>query len=127
METPPGCAADRHAPALGRDSDQAQGAAFSLQSRRQGGLAAAVRRRCSRRLSIDEKSILVLLRENGSARSSELAERLKKNPGRLNGLMRRFRRTLHAEGHVLFTDEVLPSGETMYRYKRRRSADGRRP
>ncbi len=69
------------------------------------------------RLSIDEKSILVLLRENGSARSSELAERLKKNPGRLNGLMRGLRRTLHAEGHVLFTDEVLPSGETMYRYQ----------
>ncbi|MBL0197147.1 MAG: hypothetical protein IPQ09_23545 [Myxococcales bacterium] len=69
------------------------------------------------RLSIDEKSILVLLRENGSARSSELAERLNKNPGRLNGLMRGLRRTLHAEGHLLFTDEVLPSGETMYRYQ----------
>jgi len=69
------------------------------------------------RLSVDEKSILVLLRENGSARSSELAERLKKNAGRLNGLMRGLRRTLHAEGHVLFTDEVLPSGETMYRYQ----------
>ena len=69
------------------------------------------------RLSVDEKSILVLLRENGSARSSELAERLNKNPGRLNGLMRGLRRTLHAEGCVLFTDEVLPSGETMYRYQ----------
>jgi len=69
------------------------------------------------RLGVDEKSILVLLRENGSARSSELAERLNKNPGRLNGLMRGLRRTLHAEGHVLFTDEVLPSGETMYRYQ----------
>jgi hypothetical protein len=69
------------------------------------------------KLSIDEKSILVLLRETGSARASELAERLKKNPGRLNGLMRALRRTLHAEGHVLFTDEVLPSGETMYRYQ----------
>ena len=69
------------------------------------------------RLSIDEKTILVLLRENGSARASELAERLQKNPGRLNGLMRTLRRTLHAEGHVLFTDEVLPSGETMYRYE----------
>lgn len=68
------------------------------------------------KLSIDEKSILVLLRDTGSARASELAERLRKNPGRLNGLMRALRRTLHAEGHVLFTDEVLPSGETMYRY-----------
>lgn len=69
------------------------------------------------RLSADERSILVLLRENGLARASELAARLKKNPGRLNGLMRSLRRTLHAEGHVLFSDEVLPSGETLYRYR----------
>lgn len=69
------------------------------------------------KLSVDEKSILVLLRETGSARASELAERLKKNPGRLNGLMVALRRTLHAEGHILFSDERLPSGETMYRYQ----------
>lgn len=69
------------------------------------------------RLSLDEKGILVLLRENGSARSSELAERLKKNPGRLNGLMVVLRRTLHTEGYLLFTVETLPSGETMYRYQ----------
>ena len=68
------------------------------------------------RLGNDEKAILVLLRENGSARASELAERLKKNPGRLNGLMRTLRRTLHVEGFVLFENEILPSGETMYRY-----------
>lgn len=68
------------------------------------------------KLSTDEKAILVLLRESGSARASELAERLKKNPGRLNGLMRALRRTLHEHGLVLFSDEVLPSGETMYRY-----------
>ena len=67
--------------------------------------------------AIDEKTILVLLKENGSARAGELAERLKKNPGRLNGLMRTLRRTLHAEKSVLFTDEVLPTGETLYRYK----------
>ena len=69
------------------------------------------------KLSVDEKSILVLLRETGSARASELAERLKKNPMRLNGLMRALRRTLHTAGHILVTDEVLPSGETMYRYQ----------
>lgn len=74
------------------------------------------------KLSADEKSILVLLRDTGSARASELAERLKKNPGRLNGLMRALRRTLHAAGHVLFSDEVLPSGETLYRYQ---SKEGR--
>jgi hypothetical protein len=71
------------------------------------------------RLGHDEKAILVLLKENGSARASELAEQMNKNPGRLNGLMRTLRRTLHAEGLVLFEDEILPSGETMYRYTAR--------
>jgi hypothetical protein len=47
------------------------------------------------RLNIDERSVLVLLRDNGTARASELAEMLKKNPGRLNGLMRALRRTLY--------------------------------
>lgn len=69
------------------------------------------------RLGTDERSVLVLLRENNTARASELADRLKKNPGRLKGLMHTLRRTLHAGGVVLFTDEVLPSGETMYRYQ----------
>jgi hypothetical protein len=69
-----------------------------------------------KKLSEDQKSVLVLLKENGSARASELAERLRKSPGRLNGLMRTLRRTLHAEGVVLYTDEVLPTGETLYRY-----------
>lgn len=69
------------------------------------------------KLSNDEKAVLVLLRENGSARASELAENLKKNPGRLNGLMVTLRRTLHSAGHTLFTDEKLPSGEMMYRYQ----------
>jgi hypothetical protein len=69
------------------------------------------------KLGNDEKSVLVLLRENGSARASELAERLRKNPGRLNGLMVTLKRALHAAGHTLFTDEKLPSGETMYRYQ----------
>ena len=31
--------------------------------------------------------------------------------------MRTLRRTLHAEGFVLFSDEVLPNGETQYRYQ----------
>jgi hypothetical protein len=69
------------------------------------------------KLTNDEKTVLVLLKENGSARASELAQRLNKNPGRLNGLMRTLRRTLHTEGFTLFADEVLPNGETMYRYQ----------
>jgi hypothetical protein len=76
------------------------------------------------RLTPDQKAVLVLLSENGSARSSELAERLKKNPGRLNGLMRTLRRALHAEGLVLFTDEPLPNGETLYRYEPPGSQEG---
>ena len=71
------------------------------------------------KLANDEKAVLVLLKENGSARASELAQRLNKNPGRLNGLMRALRRSLHTEGFTLFTDEVLPNGETMYRYLRK--------
>jgi hypothetical protein len=69
------------------------------------------------KLSNEEKAVLVLLKETGSARASELAERLNKNPGRLNGLMRALRRSLHGAGVVRFTDEVLPSGETLYRYQ----------
>ena len=77
------------------------------------------------RLSRDHKTVLVLLKENGSARASELAGRLKKNPGRLNGLMRALRRMLHEEGVVLFTDEVLPSGETLYRFQPLAGTEGK--
>ena len=69
------------------------------------------------KLTADEKAVLMLLRDNGSARASELADRLRKNPGRLNGLMRTLRRKLHRQGLLLFADEVLPSGETLYRYQ----------
>lgn len=67
------------------------------------------------RLGMDERAVLVLLKENGSARASELAVKLGKNPGRLNGLMRVLKRTLHEAGLRLFTDEELPSGEILYR------------
>lgn len=69
------------------------------------------------KLQKDQKAVLVLLKENGSARATELATRLDKTPNRLNGLMRTLRRTLHEAGFVLFTDEVLPSGETLYHYR----------
>lgn len=70
-------------------------------------------------LSIDEKSVLVLLHDAGSARATELAERLKKNPGRFNGLMVQLRRKLHAAACQLFIDEQLPTGEIRYRYTRK--------
>jgi hypothetical protein len=69
------------------------------------------------RLSADDKTVLVLLRENGTARAGELADRVNKTPGRLTGYMRTLHRTLYEGGHVLFTTETLPSGETMYRYQ----------
>lgn len=69
------------------------------------------------RLTAEQKAVLVLLKETGHARAKELAARLDKNPGRLNGLMRALRRALHEDGYVLFTDEVLPDGETLYRYQ----------
>jgi DNA-binding CsgD family transcriptional regulator len=68
------------------------------------------------KLTDDEKSVLLLLKENGSARASELATRLNKNPGRLNGLIGLLKRKLHGAGKVLFASELLPTGETMYRY-----------
>jgi hypothetical protein len=71
------------------------------------------------KLTRDELAVLVLLQENGSARASELAAKLKKNPGRLNGLMHTLRRTLHVAGLELFSAQTLPNGETMYRYEHR--------
>lgn len=68
------------------------------------------------KLTTDQRTVLVLLKETGSARASELAARLQKNPGRLNGMMVALRRVLFSEGQTLFTDEVLPNGETLYRY-----------
>ena len=68
------------------------------------------------KLSQEQARVLVLLENSESARASELANRLGKSPGRLVGLMVALRRKLHAEGHVLFYDESLPSGETQYRY-----------
>jgi hypothetical protein len=68
------------------------------------------------KLGPDERAILEMLRDAGSARASELAERLGKNPGRLNGLMVKLRRTLHEAGLTLFGDDRLPSGETVYKY-----------
>lgn len=67
-------------------------------------------------LSKEEKTVLVLLRENGSARASELAKKIEKKPGRFNGMMVRLRMRLHEAGVVLFSREVLESGEFMYRY-----------
>ena len=67
-------------------------------------------------LSADERTVLVLLEQNGTARASEIGQRLGKNPMRVNGLMVRLRRSLSATGATRFSNETLPSGETLYRY-----------
>ena len=67
-------------------------------------------------LSVDEKLVLVLLFDNGTARASILASHTGKQPMRLNGMMAALRRKLHAAGTPLFTAETLPDGETQYRY-----------
>lgn len=67
-------------------------------------------------LSEDEKVVLSLIRENGVVRVSVLAERVKRNVGRMGGWMAQLKRKLHAAGVVFFTDEPLPDGEGQYRY-----------
>ena len=65
-------------------------------------------------LSDDERTVLVLLKQNGRATTSELAGRLGKNPGRLKGLMVRLRRRLHGQGLMVFDEEALPTGESSF-------------
>ncbi len=69
------------------------------------------------KLSSDERVFLVLLKENGSLKTSEVATRMNKAPPRVNGMLVQLRKRLHAAGIELFTSETLPSGETLYRYQ----------
>ncbi len=67
-------------------------------------------------LSRDERAVLEQLADVGVARASELAERLRKSPMRLNGLIAKLRRSLHAQGVVCFDSESLPDGDVQYRW-----------
>ena len=69
------------------------------------------------KLATDERSFLVLLKENGSLKTTEIATRMSKPVSRVNGLVVQLRRKLHGAGLELFTSETLPSGETMFRYQ----------
>lgn len=69
------------------------------------------------KLATDERSFLVLLKENGSLKTTEIATRMSKPVSRVNGLVVQLRRKLHTAGIELFTSEQLPSGETMFRYQ----------
>lgn len=67
------------------------------------------------RLAPDERQLLLLVHENGTVRTSELAQRLGKAPLRVNGMARQLKRKLLDMGVVLFRDELLSDGETLYR------------
>ena len=68
------------------------------------------------RLSATEKAVLVLLRQNQSARLSELAEHLDRPLGRLSGLMSKLERRLGESGLRRFERQALEGGEWLYRY-----------
>lgn len=68
------------------------------------------------KLTNDERTFLVLLKENGSLKTSEVVGRMKKTAPRVNGLVVQLRRKLHMGGIELFTIETLPNGETLYRF-----------
>jgi hypothetical protein len=68
-------------------------------------------------LSADERTFLVLLKENGSLKTGEVATRMNKAPNRVNGLLAQLRRKLHGAGLEMFTSEALPNGETLYRFQ----------
>lgn len=69
------------------------------------------------RLGADERTFLVLIAENGSLKTTEIATRMSKPVSRVNGLVVQLRRKLHAAGVELFTSETLPSGETLFRFQ----------
>lgn len=67
------------------------------------------------KLGADERAFLVLLKENGTLRASEVVARMNKPSSRVNGLVAQLRRKLHAASLELFISETLPSGETQFR------------
>jgi hypothetical protein len=67
-------------------------------------------------LSADERQFLTLLRENTVLRMEDLVQQLGKSRVRVSGMARELRRKLHAGGLVMFRDEPMQDGETLYRY-----------
>ncbi len=71
-----------------------------------------------RTLDDDEKRVLVLLVENGSARQSAIAQHLKRSPARVGGLLARLVRKLHDQGVSALRRESLPDGEELFTFER---------
>lgn len=60
----------------------------------------------------------MLLKENGTLKTSEVVLRMRKTAPRVNGLIAQLRRKLHAASLEPFATETLPGGETQFRYTR---------
>jgi hypothetical protein len=67
-------------------------------------------------LDVVERAALVVLHENGSAGTTDLAKALRKPVQRIDGLMTQLHRKLHRANAVRFRREQLPSGEVQYLY-----------
>jgi hypothetical protein len=63
-----------------------------------------------------ERAALVVLHENHTARTQDLARALGKPVQRVDGLMAQLHRKLHRLQAVRFHSEPLPSGELQYHY-----------
>jgi len=61
-----------------------------------------------------ERAALVILQQNGTASTNDLAKALRKPVNRIDGLMAQLHRKLHRMKAVRFRSERLPSGEMQY-------------
>jgi hypothetical protein len=67
-------------------------------------------------LDIVERAALVVLQENGTAATGDLATALGRPVQRVDGMMTQLHRKLHRAKSVRFQREQLPSGEVQYLY-----------
>jgi hypothetical protein len=66
----------------------------------------------------------VLLHQNGTAKSRDLATAIGRPPARVSGFMTQLNRKLTRLGVECFRTETLPSGESQYQYVSRIEGDG---
>jgi hypothetical protein len=67
-------------------------------------------------LDVVERAALVVLQENGTAATGDLATALGRPVQRIDGMMTQLHRKLHRAKSVRFQREQLPSGEVQYLY-----------
>lgn len=76
-------------------------------------------------LDPSERAALVLLHQNGTAKTRDLATAVGKPAPRVSGFMTQLNRKLTRLGVECFRTETLPSGESQYQYVPRTEGDGR--